>query len=107
MGCGADGVHQKNCSGAGPVITTHLAFHHIDGTLARRILKNTLEPGDGFAIFELQGCSIASVIGVPALGIGIILLALVYAVCLDAPDALFFYWALVLVFDGLMPPLRR
>ena len=31
-----------------------LAFHHFDDELATKILQNTLETSDGFAIFELQ-----------------------------------------------------
>ncbi|KAG8531452.1 uncharacterized protein KY384_003081 [Bacidia gigantensis] len=32
-----------------------LAFHHFDDALATKILRNTINTSDGFAIFELQG----------------------------------------------------
>ena len=38
-----------------------LAFHHFDDELATKILRNTLQTSDGFAIFELQGRDVGNI----------------------------------------------
>ena len=45
-----------------------LAFHHFDDELAERILRNTLQTSDGFAIFELQGRDVGNLLTVLMLG---------------------------------------
>lgn len=40
----------------------NLAFHHFDDELAIRILQNTLETSDGFAIFELCGRDVGNLV---------------------------------------------
>ncbi|MCJ1457096.1 hypothetical protein MMC28_007462 [Mycoblastus sanguinarius] len=45
-----------------------LAFHHFDTPLAAKIMRNTLETHDGFAIFELQGRDVGNLFTVLMLG---------------------------------------
>lgn len=42
----------------------NLAFHHFDDELARKIMANTLETSEGFAIFELQGRDVGNLLTV-------------------------------------------
>ena len=44
-----------------------LAFHHFDDDLAVKILRNTLQTSDGFAIFELQGRDVGNLFTVLAM----------------------------------------
>ena len=50
-------THEKGKSDDGDKMFRlfNLAFHHFDDELATKILRNTLQTSDGFAIFELQG----------------------------------------------------
>ncbi|KKF97013.1 hypothetical protein CFO_g668 [Ceratocystis platani] len=89
----------------------NLAFHHFDDELARRILKNTVETSDGFAIFELQKRSISGFVTVLMLGLGTLLLAPIYAIKWRSPAVLFFTYVIpvlpfVIVFDGFMSVIR-
>ncbi|POS77398.1 hypothetical protein DHEL01_v204200 [Diaporthe helianthi] len=89
----------------------NLAFHHFDDPLARRILANTLETSDGFAIFELQDRSFRSFLSCCLLGIGVLLSAPLFAWRWRSPGTLFWCWAapvlpFVLVFDGWVSALR-
>ncbi|KAL5604350.1 hypothetical protein BROUX41_002322 [Berkeleyomyces rouxiae] len=89
----------------------NLAFHHFDDTLARRILKNTVETSDGFAIFELQDRSFSGFMTLVVLGIGMMLIAPFYALKWRAPAVLLFTYVLpilpfVVVFDGIMSAIR-
>ncbi|CAI0641235.1 unnamed protein product [Colletotrichum noveboracense] len=89
----------------------NLAFHHFDDPLAKAILKNTLETSDGFAIFELQGRDLYSIILPAILGIGVFLLAPLHAWKLGSLNALIFTYLVpilpfVLVFDGYISALR-
>ena len=89
----------------------NLAFHHFDDPLASAILKDTVEKSDGFAIFELQDRSLSSAVMNLIFGIGIILLAPVYAWRWRSPASLLFSWLIpilpfVLVFDGYVSSLR-
>ncbi|KAK4189337.1 hypothetical protein QBC35DRAFT_493398 [Podospora australis] len=89
----------------------NLAFHHFDDTLARRILKNTVETSDGFGIFELQDRSWAGFFSCCLFGLGTLALAPYYAYLWGSPLALVFTYLIpilpaVLVFDGWMSSLR-
>lgn len=89
----------------------NLAFHHFDDALARRILKDTVETSDGFAIFELQDRTLASFFTVTLLGIGTLILAPYFAFKWRSPAAIFFSWVVpilpaVLAFDGYVSSLR-
>ncbi|RSM20337.1 hypothetical protein CDV31_000832 [Fusarium ambrosium] len=89
----------------------NLAFHHFDDDLARRILKDTVERKQGFAIFELQDRSIMSFIADLLLPIGVILSAPYYALKWRAPSVFIFTWLipiipLVLICDGIVSSLR-
>jgi hypothetical protein len=89
----------------------NLAFHHFDDPLAKAILKNTVETSDGFAILELQDRSFSAFVSCCAFGLGIMVLAPVYAWKWRSPATLFFSWILpilpfVLVFDGWISSLR-
>ncbi|KAL0934178.1 uncharacterized protein CTRU02_210977 [Colletotrichum truncatum] len=89
----------------------NLAFHHFDDPLATAILKNTLETSDGFAIFELQGRDLYSILMPAILGIGTFLMAPIFAWKLRSLTALIFTYLIpilpfVLVFDGYISALR-
>ncbi|KAF6791744.1 hypothetical protein CSOJ01_14259 [Colletotrichum sojae] len=89
----------------------NLAFHHFDDPLAQAILKNTLENSDGFAIFELQGRDIHSLLMPALLGIGVFLMAPLHAWRLRSLTVLVFTYLIpilpfVLVFDGYISALR-
>jgi len=89
----------------------NLAFHHFDDPLARAILKNTIETGDGFGIFELQSRSIVGLLDVCLFGLGIVAFGLYYALVWLSPATLVFTYLipilpLVLVFDGWVSVLR-
>ncbi|KAL7622173.1 hypothetical protein AAE478_007676 [Parahypoxylon ruwenzoriense] len=87
----------------------NLAFHHFDDSLARAILKNTVETSDGFGIFELQDRSLAGFLTCLVFGLFIFLVApLLYW---WSPARLFWVYVVpvvpfVLVFDGLVSCLR-
>ncbi|KAK3984485.1 hypothetical protein QBC44DRAFT_252818 [Cladorrhinum sp. PSN332] len=90
----------------------NLAFHHFDDTLARKILKNTVDTSDGFGIFELQDRTIGGGFVTCCLfGVATLLLAPYYAFMWQSPLALVFTYMLpalpfVLVWDGWMSSLR-
>ncbi|KAM6524626.1 hypothetical protein FALCPG4_010235 [Fusarium falciforme] len=89
----------------------NLAFHHFDDDLARRILKDTVERKQGFAIFELQNRSVLSFMADLLLPIGVILSAPYYALKWGAPSVFIFTWLipvipLVLIWDGVVSSLR-
>ncbi|KAK8120672.1 hypothetical protein PG999_004792 [Apiospora kogelbergensis] len=87
----------------------NLAFHHFDDTLARAILKNTVETSDAIGIFEMQDRSFASVVTCALFGLFIPLVAPV--LYWSAPWHLFWVYIVpivpfVLVFDGLVSSIR-
>nr|CDP28253.1 Putative protein of unknown function [Podospora anserina S mat+] len=89
----------------------NLAFHHFDDTLARKILRNTLETSDGFGIFELQDRSLSGFLACCLFGLGAMVMAPYYAFLWGAPLALVWTYLVpalpaVLVFDGWMSSLR-
>ncbi|KAK4162850.1 hypothetical protein QBC43DRAFT_345498 [Cladorrhinum sp. PSN259] len=90
----------------------NLAFHHFDDSLARKILKNTVETSDGFGIFELQDRTVGGGFFPCCLfGIATMLLAPYYAFIWKSPMALVFTYLFpalpfVLVWDGWMSSLR-
>ncbi|CAH0028256.1 unnamed protein product [Clonostachys rhizophaga] len=89
----------------------NLAFHHFDDCLAARILKDTVESSDGFAIFELQDRSLASFVAVTLLAVGTLILAPYYAMKWRSPLALVFSWLVpilpaALAWDGYVSSLR-
>ncbi|KAJ3501135.1 hypothetical protein NM208_g16997 [Fusarium decemcellulare] len=89
----------------------NLAFHHFDDDLAKAILRDTVEKSEGFAIFELQDRSFASVVACTILGIGAILSAPLYALKWRSPSTFIFSCLIpilpfVLVFDGYISALR-
>ncbi|KAH7319704.1 hypothetical protein B0I35DRAFT_478030 [Stachybotrys elegans] len=89
----------------------NLAFHHFDDPLATKILKNTVETSDGFAIFELQGRDLTGLFGPMAFGLGGVLLAPFYALLWRSPIVFFFSSFIpiipfVLMFDGWISALR-
>ncbi|KAK4230178.1 hypothetical protein QBC38DRAFT_470236 [Podospora fimiseda] len=90
----------------------NLAFHHFDDTLARKILKNTVDTSDGFGIFELQDRTIGGGFVTCCLfGVATMLLAPYYAFVWKSPLALVFTYLFpalpfVLVWDGWMSSLR-
>ncbi|KAI5464769.1 hypothetical protein BGZ63DRAFT_421768 [Mariannaea sp. PMI_226] len=89
----------------------NLAFHHFDDPLATAILRDTVETSQGFAIFELQDRSFASVVTLTMLGIGALLEAPRQAWVKRSPSTLIFTYLIpilpfVLVFDGFMSALR-
>ncbi|RKU44808.1 hypothetical protein DL546_000672 [Coniochaeta pulveracea] len=88
-----------------------LAFHHFDDPLAKSILRNTVETGDAFAIFELQERNIASFFTLLAFGLGIFVTAPYFAWKWRSPVTIIFTYLIpilpfVLVFDGWMSALR-
>ncbi|KAL6806835.1 hypothetical protein GGI42DRAFT_294459 [Trichoderma sp. SZMC 28013] len=89
----------------------NLSFHHFDDTLARGILKDTVDTGHGFAIFELQDRSFASAISVLMLGVAAIAVAPLLALKRRSLTIFIFSCIIpvlpfVLVFDGLVSCLR-
>ncbi|KAK4201548.1 hypothetical protein QBC40DRAFT_278092 [Triangularia verruculosa] len=89
----------------------NLAFHHFDDTMAKKILKNTLETSDGFGIFELQDRSLAGFLACCLFGLGTMVMAPYYAFLWGSPFALVWTYLIpalpaVLVFDGWMSSLR-
>ncbi|QSZ35965.1 hypothetical protein DSL72_007087 [Monilinia vaccinii-corymbosi] len=55
------GSHMNGANGEKKVFRLYnLAFHHFGQELASKILKNTMETADGFAIFELQERDLSS-----------------------------------------------
>lgn len=89
----------------------NLSFHHFDDALARDILRDTVQAGQGFAIFELQDRSLAGVMSVLMLGVGAIIMAPFFAWKWKSPATLLFSWPMpvlpfFLVFDGLISCLR-
>ncbi|KAG8170040.1 hypothetical protein KVR01_000785 [Diaporthe batatas] len=89
----------------------NLAFHHFDDPLARRILANTLQTSDGFAIFELQDRSLRAFLACCLLGVGVLLSAPLFAWRWRSPGTLFWSWVVpvlpfVLVYDGWVSSLR-
>jgi hypothetical protein len=104
-------IQQHRASGKRIFRLFNLAFHHFDDPLARAILRNTMENSDGFAILELQGRSFSAFIACCAFGLGIMVLAPVYAWKWRSFMTLFFAWVVpilpfVLVFDGWISSLR-
>ncbi|ETN44339.1 uncharacterized protein HMPREF1541_10519 [Cyphellophora europaea CBS 101466] len=86
-----------------------LAFHHFDDELAVRVLRDTMERGDAFCIFELQSRNLASLFMVSLLWPLAMLLAPIYF--WRRPAHLFFTYLVPLVpfvwvFDGLVSCLR-
>ena len=89
----------------------NLAFHHFDDPLATDILRDTVQTGQGFAIFELQDRSFASFIATTLLPFGAMLAAPFYALKWRSPATFIFTWIIpilppVLVFDGYVSSLR-
>ncbi|WYZ35657.1 hypothetical protein EsH8_X_000304 [Colletotrichum jinshuiense] len=89
----------------------NLAFHHFDDPLAKAILKNTIGTSDGFAIFELQGRDLYSLLMPAILGIGCFLFAPLHAWRLRSLAVLVFTYLIpilpfVLTFDGYISALR-
>ncbi|KAM6479160.1 hypothetical protein HDV62DRAFT_167997 [Trichoderma sp. SZMC 28011] len=89
----------------------NLSFHHFDDTLARGILKDTVNTGHGFAIFELQDRSFASAISVLMFGVGAIVMAPFFALKRRSLTIFIFSCIIpvipfVLVFDGFVSCLR-
>lgn len=89
----------------------NLAFHHFDDPLARRILANTLQTSDGFAIFELQDRSLRAFLSCCLLGVGVLLSAPLFAWRWRSFGTLFWCWVIpvlpfVLVYDGWVSSLR-
>ncbi|KAK4072765.1 uncharacterized protein Triagg1_5810 [Trichoderma aggressivum f. europaeum] len=89
----------------------NLSFHHFDDTLARGILKDTVDTGHGFAIFELQDRSFASVISVLMFGVAAIAMAPFVALKRRSLSIFIFSCIIpvlpfVLVFDGIVSCLR-
>lgn len=87
----------------------HLAFHHFDDGLGRRILKNTLATSEGFGIFELQGRTLSSLFTVSMMWPLLLLITPFYY--WRSPGHLFFTYIVpiipfVLVFDGYVSSLR-
>ncbi|KAI6775786.1 hypothetical protein HG530_002544 [Fusarium avenaceum] len=97
--------------GTKPFRLFNLAFHHFDDDLARSILRDTVETSEGFAIFELQDRSLASVMAVTLFGIGAILSAPLFAFKWRSPATFIFSCIIpiipfVLTFDGYISALR-
>ncbi|KAF5008620.1 hypothetical protein FDECE_5110 [Fusarium decemcellulare] len=89
----------------------NLAFHRFDDDLAQRILKDTIDSNQGFAIFELQDRSIMSFLADLLLPVGVVLSAPYYALKWRSPSVLIFTWLipiipLVLMWDGIVSSLR-
>ncbi|KAH6894326.1 hypothetical protein B0T10DRAFT_249674 [Thelonectria olida] len=89
----------------------NLAFHHFDDPLATAILRDTVGTSQGFAIFELQDRSFASVVTLIMLGIGVLIEAPLRAWIWRSPATFIFSWLIpilpfVLVFDGYISALR-
>lgn len=89
----------------------NLAFHHFDDPLATAILRDSVETSQGFAIFELQDRSLASVVTLIMMGIGVLLETPRQAWAWRSPATFIFSWLIpilpfVLVFDGLISSLR-
>ncbi|KAH8176892.1 hypothetical protein LIA77_01974 [Sarocladium implicatum] len=89
----------------------NLAFHHFDDPLASKILKNTVETSQGFAIFEMQDRSPSSFLATCLLPIAVVLLAPYFSWKWRSPMTLFFSWVVpiipfVLWFDGWISGLR-
>ena len=86
-----------------------LAFHHFPDGAAERVLADTLRTSGGFAIFELQGRDLGSLI-VVALMLPALLLLTPFAFWDDGLHLLFTFLIpiipLVLVFDGWISCLR-
>ncbi|KAJ3527152.1 hypothetical protein NM208_g10844 [Fusarium decemcellulare] len=88
----------------------NLAFHRFDDDLAQRILKNTIDSNQGFAIFELQDRSIVSFLADLLLPVGVVLSAPYYALKWRDPSMFIFTWLipiipLVLIWDGIVSSL--
>ncbi|KAL7962268.1 hypothetical protein V8C34DRAFT_205808 [Trichoderma compactum] len=89
----------------------NLSFHHFDDNLTRGMLKDTVNAGNGFAIFELQDRSFASAISVLMLGVAAIAVAPFLALKQRSLSIFIFSCIVpvlpfVLVFDGLVSCLR-
>ncbi|RCI13170.1 hypothetical protein L249_0402 [Ophiocordyceps polyrhachis-furcata BCC 54312] len=89
----------------------NLAFHHFDDHLARRILRDTMETNQGFVIFELQDRSIATVMTILLMGVGIFFAMPLYAWKRRSITMLVFTYLVpilpfVVVFDGFISALR-
>jgi len=88
-----------------------LAFHHFDDELARKILRDTVETSEGFAIFELQDRSFSSFVADSLLPLGVVLAAPFYAQKWKSLALFVFTWLipilpLVLFWDGYVSSLR-
>ena len=108
-----DLLDQSTLSGPGkarPVFRLfNLAFHHFEDAAARRLLANTLTTASGFAIFELQGRSLAQLVTM-FLASPVLVLATPFAFYADWTHL---FWTfvlpvvpLVVLFDGLVSCLR-
>lgn len=90
----------------------NLAFHHFEDEIASKILKNTFETADGFAIFELQERTLASLLMVCLLGsVMIVILTPFYFPFWKHPGQVFFTNVIPIVpfivaFDGVISSLR-
>ncbi|KAL2069601.1 hypothetical protein VTL71DRAFT_14280 [Oculimacula yallundae] len=87
----------------------NLAFHHFDDKLGLDILRNTIETGDGFGIFELQERTISSLLTIFAMGLLMFFITPFYF--WRSPGHLFFTYVIpiipfVLVVDGYTSSLR-
>ncbi|KPI36159.1 uncharacterized protein AB675_8972 [Cyphellophora attinorum] len=102
--------HGKQKKGKKIMRLFSLAFHHFDDDMARRVLKDAVETGDGFCIFELQARNFLSFIMVSLLWpLAIVILAPIYFY--NSPGRLVFTYLVpcvpfVWVFDGYISCLR-
>lgn len=89
----------------------NLSFHHFDDTLAKAILKDTVETSEGFAIFELQDRYFLSFLADTLLPFKVMFTSPYYAFLWRNPIIFIFNWIipivpLVLFWDGWVSSLR-
>lgn len=89
----------------------NLAFHHFDDPLASKILKNTVETSQGFAIFEMQDRSPSAFLATCLLPFAVVLTSPYFAFRWRSPMTFFFSVIIpiipfVLWFDGWVSGLR-
>ena len=89
----------------------HLAFHHFDDDLAQDILRNTIETGQGFSIFELQNRSLLSCLLIFLHGLLLVIESPYNAWVYGSLGLIFFnciipVLPLVCIFDGWVSALR-
>lgn len=89
----------------------NLSFHHFDDHMARSVLKDTVKTSNGFAIFELQERSFASVLTMLFGVVLVILAAPFYAWKWRSPVTFVFSWVipilpLTFMWDSCVSALR-